>query len=194
VGRTAPASFEERFRAEADPWDFATSPYEAAKRADALAALGTRQWARGLELGCATGELTAGLAGRCRHLDAVDASPTALARAAERTAGLDGVELALGVLPEALEALGDPEQPWGLVVASEVLYYLDLPLLGTLLDGLAARTEPGATLLAVHWTGEAASHELHADEVHALLAARPELALRWGAVREGYRLDRFERT
>ena len=188
--RTAPGSFEERFAAAEDPWGFASSPYEAAKYADTLEALGDRSFADGLELGCAIGVLTAQLARRCAHLDALDASPTALAAAARRTAGL-AVDLHELVLPERLDAL--PGGPWDLVVASEVLYYLGPELLGDLLDRLEARTVPGGLLVAVHWTGEAASHPLSADDVHAALAARPAWRHRHGARREGYRLDVHER-
>jgi len=53
--RTAPASFEARYRETPDPWGFADAPYERAKYARTIAALGGRRFGRALELGCANG-------------------------------------------------------------------------------------------------------------------------------------------
>ncbi len=192
MSRTAPSSFEERFQAAEDPWGFASSAYEQAKYDDTLAALGERDFVSGLELGCAIGVLTARLAERCAHLDALDASPTALARARDRTAGHGDVALHEAVLPEGLDAV--PGGPWDLVVASEVLYYLDARLLRDLLARLEARMAPGGLLVAVHWTGSAPSHPQHADSVHAALRTRPALRPLRQDVRDGYRVDLLERV
>jgi cyclopropane fatty-acyl-phospholipid synthase-like methyltransferase len=54
--------FEGLYRAEDDPWGFATSAYEHAKYDATLAALGTERSHRALEVGCAIGVLTARLA------------------------------------------------------------------------------------------------------------------------------------
>jgi len=186
--RTAPASFEARYREAADPWGFADDPYERAKYARTVAALGARRFARGLELGCANGELTALLAPACDELVALDGAPTALERAARRLAGVDGVTLRYGLVPEDL-----PAGPWDLVVASEVLYYLGAGLLDTTVERLVAGLEPGGVLLAVHWTGEAASHPLSADAVHARLLAEPALRPVLAERHPGYRLDLLER-
>ncbi len=183
--RTAPASFEARYRRDADPWGFAHDPYERTKYARTLAALGTRRFGRALELGCANGELTALLAPACDTLVAVDAAPTAVARARERVPQAD-VRVAL--IPEEL-----PTGPWELVVASEVLYYLGPALLDATVERLVADLAPGGLLLAVHWTGEAPSHPLGADAVHARLLAQPGLRPRIAERHEGYRLDLLER-
>ncbi len=187
--RTAPAWFEGRYRAEADPWGFAEDPYERAKYARTVAALAGRRFARALELGCANGELTALLAPHCERLVALDGAPSAVARAAERLAGEEGVSVRLGLVPEEL-----PAGPWELVVASEVLYYLGPELLEVTLARLLDDLVPGGLLLAVHWTGRAASHPLSADAVHGRLLGEPRLRGRHAERHPGYRLDLLERV
>jgi SAM-dependent methyltransferase len=84
-----PAGFEAKFRETIDPWDYASSPFEAHKRAVLLRACGSRHFGRGLELACAIGETTRALAPRCLRLLAVDASPTALEEARRRVGALE---------------------------------------------------------------------------------------------------------
>ena len=187
--RTAPESFEARYREAPDPWGFAEDPYERAKYARTVAALGARRFSRALELGCSNGELTVLLAPFCARLIALDASPTAAARAAARAATVAGVEVRQGLVPEEL-----PTGPWDLVVASEILYYLDPELLEVTVARLAADLVPGGLLLAVHWTGTAASHALTADAVHTRLLADPGLRAVAAERHEGYRLDLLTRT
>jgi predicted TPR repeat methyltransferase len=187
--RTAPGDFEARYRADEDPWDFASAPYEQAKFARSVAALGARRFASGLELGCSIGVLTALLAPRCDRLVALDGAPTAVERARERLVGVACVDVRQGLIPEHL-----PPGPWELVVASEVLYYLDATLLEATLARIVADLEDDGLLLAVHWTGRAASHRLHADEVHAQLRAHPQLRRVHAENHAGYRLDLLERV
>lgn len=187
--RTAPGSFEARYEETPDPWGFATDPYERAKYARTVAVLGDRRFARALELGCANGELTALLAPACDALVALDAAPTAVARAAARFADDATVEVREGLVPEGL-----PAGPWELVVASEILYYLGAGLLDETVARLVADLAPGGLLLAVHWTGQAASHQLDADTVHERLLAEPTLRTVVAERHAGYRLDLLERA
>lgn len=187
--RTEPESFEARFREEPDPWGFADDPYERAKYARTVAALGGRRFDRALELGSANGELTALLAPHCDRLLALDAAPTAAARAAERLAAVPGVEVRQGLVPEDL-----PAGPWDLVVASEILYYLDPELLEATVARLVTELAPDGLLMAVHWTGTAPSHALAADTVHDRLLADPGLRTVVAERHQGYRLDLLART
>lgn len=183
--RTPPDLFEARYRAEPDPWGFATDPYEREKYAMTIEALGARRFADALELGCANGELTALLAPRCERLVAVDGAPSAVTRAQARA--LPGVEVHRATLPEEL-----PRGDWELVVASEIFYYLGDELLTRTLSDLTGDLRPGGLLLAVHWTGEAASHPLSADAVHERLLAEPTLRSVMSERHPGYRLDLLE--
>ena len=114
--------FEEMFRKDKDPWNYAGSVFEAYKRDKLLKACGDRTYGRGFELACANGETTRRLAGRCLNLLAVDAAPTAVEEARRRTADLTNVELRTAVLPAET-----PMGPYDLIVASEILYYLPEP-------------------------------------------------------------------
>ena len=186
--RLEPATFEALYRADPDPWSFATSPYEAAKYERTLAALGDRHFARTLELGCSIGVLSAGLAARSEELVAIDAAPTAVAAARQRLAGIAHVDVREATIPEQL-----PRARWDLVVASEVLYYFTAPLLDESLDVIEADLRPGGVLLAVHWTPPTETYPLSGDAVHELLLSRPALTHDHGERHERYRLDRFVR-
>ena len=78
--------FELLFQRDPDPWNFRSSPYEAAKFDATIAALGGRRFASGLDVGCANGVLTARLAAQCDRLLAVDVAQAALDLAAEEMA------------------------------------------------------------------------------------------------------------
>jgi SAM-dependent methyltransferase len=186
--RLDPASFEDLYRADEDPWGFATSPYEDAKYVRTVAALGDRRFTRGLELGCSIGVLTQRLAERCDRLIALDASPTAVARARERLGEREDVELAVAVIPEDL-----PAGPFDLIVASEILYYFAAPALGALLDALEARLALGGPLLAVHWRRPTRTYPLRGDGVHTLLRERPALRPVHTERTDDYVLDLLER-
>ena len=60
--------FDGLFAASEDPWHFKQRWYEQRKRAMTLACLPRARYASGYEPGCANGELSAALAGRCDRL------------------------------------------------------------------------------------------------------------------------------
>ena len=68
------AYFDRVYEANADPWSFATSPYEYQKYQATMAALPQAHYTNAFEIGCSIGVLTQMLADRCDHLLAVDAS------------------------------------------------------------------------------------------------------------------------
>lgn len=141
--------FETLYSERGDPWDFETSPYEAAKYDHTLSALPRERYADALEVGCANGVLTARLAPRCDRLLAVDVSDTALAAARARCADLPQVALEKRRLPE--EA---PPGPFDLILLSEVVYYLDGDDIQRLAAWIGGAARSGCHLLLVHWTGE----------------------------------------
>ena len=147
-GHVPIASFEEKYRSERDPWQFATSPHEQRRYALTVAMLPARRFASAFEPGCSIGELTARLAPRCDHLLAIDASPTAVARARERCRGLDHVEVMVGELPQAW-----PTGVFDLVVLSELGYYFTAAHWARLVERAGAALADHGALLAVHWRG-----------------------------------------
>ena len=186
-GSIAPAYFRDLYDADPDPWQFASSPYEASKYAATIAALPRPRYRRALEVGCAIGVLTRQLAARCDRLVATDVAPAALVRARERCRDFDHVEILDAAVP------GDtPDGPFDLVVVSEVGYYLSADALSRFERQLHERVSPGGHVVLVHWTGET-DYPLTADDVHDAFAAPG-----WRLVSEQrhatYRLNVVERA
>ena len=184
------SAFEARYRADPDPWRTLTDPYESDKRERTLAACGDGPFASACDLGAGTGVLAAALAPRCAQLLALDGAPTAVAEAERRLAPFPHATARTALLPADL-----PAGPFDLVVASEILYYLQDEDFHTTLRWLTAALLPGGRVVAVHWTGSAPDIARPAAAVGAALAATPGLRpLDPGAPTEGFRLDVLERT
>lgn len=187
-----PGYFDDVYRANADPWNFETSPYEHAKYADTLAALPAPHYARAFEIGCSLGVLTARLAPRCGQLLSIDVSEAALARARQHCAGLPQVELRRMVVPEEF-----PAGQFDLILVSEVGYYWDMPTLRRAAERIVQALSPGGQLLLVHWTPEVHDYPLTGDEVHdyflSLSGTDAPLCHLHGHRKETYRLDLLAR-
>lgn len=199
AGPLAPA--EMRWGAKPDWWDrvfetedpflFDSNPREALKFERTLELCGPGPFERALEIGCAEGAFTVRLASRCRRLDAVDISPVAVSRAAERTSAFPGVCCRTCQLPTSIE----PEA-FDLIVASDVLYYLSFEDLVTSLSTLQAALAPGGALVLAHYAPPMGAI-LDGDEVHDLLPTILSLDLaesdRQTLGVDRYRFDRFEK-
>ena len=180
--------FEARYQADPDPWSYTTSDYERRKYEATLAACGPGPYAAGIELGSSIGVFSALLAPRCRSLVTVDAAPTAVTEARRRLAGNDAVTTVLGTIPAAI-----PRRDYDLVVASEILYYLDEDGLRATLDMLRDLTRPGARWVAVHWRPAGPDRPFDAEQVHERLRAQPWLETVTRAPTDDYLLDVLER-
>ena len=186
--------FDDVYRANPDPWSFASSPYEAAKYTATLAALPRPLYPSAFEAGCSLGVLTAQLAARCGRLLSADISERALQAARERCAALDNVRFEQRTLPGEF-----PAGPFALVVVAEGGYYLAMPDLTRLRDVAISQLAPGGQLLLVHWTPLVHDYPLTGDEVHETFYKVAHLdggPLRHLVDRreEKYRLDLFERA
>lgn len=175
--RVRPDFFDDLYATNPDPWDFQTSPYEAAKYDATIAALEGRKFANTLEIGCSIGVLTQRLKTVTDHLLAIDVSATALASARGRN---PDVNFQRREIPEAY-----PPGEFDLVVASEVLYYLDAPAFEDTVGHFAG------TLLAVHWRGPTERYPFTGDEVHHRLTDRFG-APAYSAWTDKYALDRWD--
>lgn len=182
-----PSYFDDVYRANADPWDFTASPYEAAKYDATLAALPRAMYPRAFEAGCSIGVLTARLAARCGSLLAAEGNDAALAQARERCAALGNVRLERRWLPGEF-----PEETFDLILVSEMGYYLSLPDLRELRAKCVSQLAPGGHLLLVHWTPPVPDYPLTGDQVHEAFFDSPLRHLS-GRREEKYRLDLFER-
>ena len=185
----APEAFENRYRADPDPWRFATSSYERERYAVTMNTLSGDRYTNAFEPGCSIGELTALLAPRCDRLLATDVSPTAVERARERCAGYDNVRVECGDLRTvALDTSLD------LIVLSELAYYFEVAQLEVISHRLAAALGAGGTLLAVHWLGESVDHVLRGDEAHGVLMRSLPLRHVVAQRHPGFRLDLWMRV
>jgi len=188
--RTGPmAVFEARYRADADPWGTLTEPYELEKRRRTLAACGPGPFASACELGAGLGALAAELAPRCGRLLALDAAPTAVAAAAERLAPFATAEARHAVMPGDLPA----DERFDLIVASEVLYYLDATALAATAAWTARALVVGGRLVAVGWTGGRAP-DMPGDAEGVAAALARELRPVKTETQPGYRIDVLERA
>ena len=162
--------FQQMYDASPDPWDFTHRWYDRRKHDLTVASLTRARYASAFEPGCSIGSLTERLAARCDRLLAVDAVPEAVAAAAARVAGCGHVTVRPARMPHDW-----PDESFDLVVLSEIGYYFDDADLDLLLAGAVRTLEPGGDLVAVHWRRPVAEHARPGDEVHARLAALPEL-------------------
>ena len=153
---------------EEDPWQYTSSWYEQRKRTLTLAALPGSSYTSGLEIGCSIGTLSVELAPRCGSFLAVDASGTALDRAARRLAHLPAATTRHLTVPNEW-----PDGSFDLIVVSEVGYYLSPAELAGLFDRIQGSLMPGGTLALCHWRHPISGWELDGDAVHA--AARRHL-------------------
>jgi SAM-dependent methyltransferase len=182
------ADFEARYKANPDPWGYQTSDYERRKYDATLEACGNGPYHRALELGSSIGVFSARLAPRCHSLVTVDAAPSAVADARRRLAGMPFVQVLRGAIPEAI-----PEGSFDLVVASEILYYLEPAELAATLARLREVLAPRGRLVAVHWRPSGDERPFTAAEVHGLVRRQAWLSPVLSAPTDDYLLDVLER-
>jgi SAM-dependent methyltransferase len=184
------AYFEGIFAGDADPWDLASSPYEAAKFDRTIAALSARRAAFALEVGCAGGVLTERLTAVCDRMLAIDVSPTALERARQRLSGRRNVRFEAAAFPRDCPVLDGLD----LVVLSEVAYYWSVADLDLSTRRIADGLVEGGRILLVHWTGETDYPQTADDAVERLWLGLSDIMKVDLAERHpNYRLDLWSR-
>ena len=188
--RTLPASyFEGIFANDSDPWNLASSEYEAGKHAATIAALAGRHYRQALEIGCAGGVLTRQLASVCDALLAIDISPSALAQAKRRCEAIDHVTFAECDFPRWTS---DGER-FDLIVMSEVAYYWDTADLAGAADRVRQSLLPGGDLILVHWTGATDYPQSGDAATEGLRRALPDFTVVTAQTTPSYRLDLWRR-
>lgn len=184
-----PEYFDALYSDAADPWGIEQGWYEERKRAVVLAALPRPRYGRAFEPGCASGALSVGLAPRCDELVCWDPAERAVEAARERLVSWSGARVERGALPERA-----PDGTFDLVVASEVVYYLDTADRDAFWRTVEDVLEPGGHLVAVHWLREAPEYPVEGGAVHDELAARPGLARIVRHEEADFRLDVLARV
>jgi SAM-dependent methyltransferase len=184
--------FDDVYQANADPWAFATSPYERAKYEATMAALPNERYARAYEIGCSIGVLSEMLAKRCDKLLSVDASELPLATARQRLAPYPNVTIRQQSIPDQF-----PDEPFDLILLSEVGYYLVEADLQRARQLMIDHLMPGGHLLLVHWTPLVHDYPLTGDQVHeqfmAVAGDGQPLTHLLNQRQETYRLDLFQK-
>lgn len=175
--------FEGVYATSRDPWRFETSAYEREKYQATIAALGSRRFYNGFEIGCSIGVLTAMLADRCEKLLSVDINEDALAAARLRCAPRANVTFARMVLPEQF-----PSGSFDLIVLSEVGYYWSKADLQTSIDKIAVAARGGIVQL-VHYLPKVQDYPQTGDDVHEAFLADRRFKRLSGFRAERYRLD-----
>ena len=181
--------FDEKYRADRDPWNFSSSSYELNRYDEIMRVLGNRTFNHGFEPGCSIGVLTERLAAQCGHLLAMDISPTAVAVARRRCERYPNVRIVEGALPYDL-----PRDTFDLVVFSEIGYYFERDVLAGIGDSLAGRLAKHGVFVGVHWLGVSQDHLLTGDEVHDVLRSSSSLRITASRRCDGFLLESWERA
>jgi SAM-dependent methyltransferase len=182
--------FEQLYQKSPDPWQFATSEYEAKKYAATLNALPRNLYQAGFEIGGSIGILTEKLARRCQSLLSVDVSEIAQAQAIDRCRHLSNIKFELMSVPDSF-----PTASFDLIVLSEVGYYWSWEDLRKAQSLMLDRLQSQGHLLLVHWTADRGILSLTGDEVHDdFLRLVPDKLKRIKSLtQDKYRLDLFEK-
>lgn len=183
--------FRNVYAARADPFMLGSKWYEQRKYALTMASLPKPRYRRALEPGCSIGILTAQLAERCESLVSTDVVDSALESARARVGPAPAVEFVLWSLSDEWSALPEPDEPFDLIVISEVGYYLDADTLQSAVARAVDRLEPGGTVVAAHWRHHVDDYPLQGDRVHEIVAQTPGLAMLSRYVDEDVRIEVF---
>jgi cyclopropane fatty-acyl-phospholipid synthase-like methyltransferase len=189
VSKSLPGDyFDQIYAAEADPWNFTTSEYEAGKYKHTLEALPCARYGSAFEIGCSIGVLTSQLAARCDRLLSVDVAETALQAARKRCAHWPQVRFERMAVPGEY-----PAECFDLTVVSEVGYYLSRPDLEQLAGRIQQHTTAHGQLLLVHWLPPVADYPLTGDEVHEYFLSLPNWECLTSFRAPQYRLELLQR-
>lgn len=151
---------------EEDPFQYRTRWYEQRKRALTLASLPRERFARGWELGCANGVLTAALAERCDQLLATDLSKGAVLAARAMTRGQTHVSIEQARHPQAW-----PAGRFDLIVLGEMGYYLAPEDMHQTAAQVVTSLAPQGVVIACHWRVPFEQARCSAAFVHGQLDA-----------------------
>jgi predicted TPR repeat methyltransferase len=188
ISTTSQTFFDQKYRENADPWNFTTSDYELGRYRTILAALENRRFRYAVEPGCSIGVLTSQLATICDAISAFDLSPTAVETARARCAHFPHVTISCQSFHSCHPRGAD------LFVLSEIGYYFSVAELTSVLNRCFDEIAPSATVLACHWLGDSSDHVLRGDEVHDVICQAPELKHEFGERHRYFRIDRWRKN
>jgi cyclopropane fatty-acyl-phospholipid synthase-like methyltransferase len=182
--------FEDVYSANDDPWNLATSDYEAEKYDTTLNSLPREKYENAFEIGCSIGVLTEKLAAKCDHLLSVDVSEKALANAKKRCKNLPQVSFRKMSVPQQF-----PVDKFDLILISEVGYFLAPDDWQTAIEKVFAHLKANGQITLIHWLPPVHDYPQTGDEVHDYFAEFTLGKMRnlHTARKENYRLDVWEK-
>lgn len=182
--------FADVYAANDDPWDFATSEYEAKKYAATIESLPRKKYKNVFEIGCSIGALTEKLTAKCEKILAVDVSEKALAQAIERCAKLSNITFRKMSVPREF-----PAEKFDLILISEVGYYLAPEDWQTAMNKAFAHLTENGQIALVHWLPTVHDYPQTGDEVHDSFAefAAGKMQNLHRSREENYRIDVWEK-
>lgn len=145
--------FDRLYQSNPDPWNYAASPYEAAKYDATCAALQSGRYRSGIEIGCSVGVLSARLAARCERFLAIDLAERAVVSASARLLPFPGAEAKVACIP-----VDWPEGPFDLIMLSEVIYYLQETEIALLAAKVSDSGMRRCECVLVNWRGHTDTH------------------------------------
>lgn len=180
--------FDALYSDNTDPWEYQTRWYEKRKRDMCLAVLPQAQYGNAVELGCGNGVFSELLARRCQDLVSMDGNNNAVQLAKQRLAGLSHVKVIQGIIPSALLTLEETllatyslsedslsngrlanKSPFDLIVISEILYYLSLKDIDTVIAWIKQNLAIDGTLICCHWRYPIDGFDMTGETVHQRL-------------------------
>jgi SAM-dependent methyltransferase len=125
-----------------------------------------------------------------REMLGIDLDPTIIERANQTHGSLPGARFRQGRMPDDF-----PDDPFDLLVVSEMLYFLNEPEIADLVERMSRHARPGARCLLVNYLGPTET-PLGGDAAADFL--RASASGRWRPLRserrpDGFRLDLLER-
>lgn len=186
--KDAASYFDALYSGNSDPWQYQTRWYEKRKRDMCLAVLPQATYKNAIELGCGNGVFSELLAQRCHALLSIDGNNKAVQLASQRLADTPNVRVIQGVIPKVLDTLADviqragvvadaalldafatDQQPFDLIVISEILYYLSPDDIDKVIAWIEQNLASGGTLLCCHWRYPIEGFEMTGESVHQRL-------------------------
>lgn len=175
--------FDALYSDDTDPWQYQTRWYEKRKRDICLAVLPQPHYHAAIELGCGNGVFSELLAHRCQALVSIDGNAQAVQLAKQRLAESPQIRILQGIIPDVLLNLTSAlikayplsvntlanKPSFDLIVISEILYYLSLKDIDTVIAWVQQHLALGGTLLCCHWRYPIDGFRMNGETVHQRL-------------------------
>jgi 2-polyprenyl-3-methyl-5-hydroxy-6-metoxy-1,4-benzoquinol methylase len=139
-----PERFNRFYWLDKDPFGAKNSKYETSKQDRLLELISRRKSQRGLDVGCGNGYLTRRIAEHCQHLEGIDFASRAIHLAQENCKEQSDISLNVADIRSY-----ESDEPFDLLICSEVLYYLQGQELEDVVDKLYRLSHQGAWLAVV---------------------------------------------